>query len=286
MGVEMDSHINQRHPDGKPTKAIPDNSYHDTNKIDLRNEIQEEYRSDAVAWPVWVFSSLHLPENSHVLEIGCGTGEFWQENATHLPESWKTFISDYALNLVQKAKTNLSSIHRGTSFFNLDGLALPFRKASVDAVLAIGLLDLVPDLTQVLSEAWRVLKPSGQLIATAGGPGHLKELEDLLRPYLPPGVVETLGGNEERFGLENGEEVLARFFVNVSRHNYSDQLVFTELEPILDYVLSEQAIAWSIPLSHLGDFVQRIKHSLSQNGKITVTVRKGLFVARKKVIRE
>ena len=184
--------------------------------------------------------------------------------------------------MLQKAQTNVSNIPRRTGFLNLDGQALPFPNESVDAVLAVGVLDLVTDLDQALSEIWRVLRPSGQLIATAGGKGHLQELEDMLSPFLPPGIAETLGGYEERFGMENGEALLAQYFKEVVRYDYPDQLVFTDMEPILDYVLSEQAIAWSIPLSNLGEFVRRIKRNLNQHGRLIVTIRKGLFVARKK----
>ena len=284
----MDSHANQRNPNGEHPRTSTDNVFRDTNKLDLRNEIQEKYRSHPVAWQEWVFQSMELPENSRVLELGAGTGTLWQGNADRLksriPASWEILLTDRALDMVQKARANLTTMQSGMAFLNLDGQALPFPEESFDAVIAIGLLDLVPDLNQAMSEAWRVLRPSGQLIATAGGKGHLEELEDLLRPYLPPGTAETLGGNEDQFGMENGEMHLARFFEEVVRRDYTDRLVFQELEPILEYALSEQAIARAIPLTRLGECVRYIRQNLEKFGKVTVTVRKGLFVARKKMI--
>jgi glycosylphosphatidylinositol transamidase (GPIT) subunit GPI8 len=140
-------------------------------------------------------------------------------------------------------------------------------------------------LNQALGEVWRILRPAGKFYATAGGKGHLQELEYLLEPFLAEHLASQLGGREDRFGMENGEKLLAPFFENVRRCKYNDRLVFNHLTPVLDYVLSEQYVVWSMTLDQLESFVQRVKNSLDQNGKIRVTVRKGIFVARKKRLR-
>ncbi len=274
--------MNLKHPDYNERSDARPNGSDDPNKLDLRNEIQEEYSSNRVAWPVWTFNFLDLPEGSRILELGSGTGALWQENAPRVPKSWRILLSDRSFPMIEKAQSSLSASRQGMRFLNIDGQALPFRSESFDAVLAVGLLDLVPYLRRVLREAWRVLRPGGQFIATAGGKGHLQELENLLRPFLPANMVTRLGGDENRFGMENGEKLLSTFFQDVARHEYTDRLVFTELEPVMDYVLSEQEIAWSMPLSKLGDFVQSIKRSLDEAGEFPVSVHKGLFVARKR----
>jgi ubiquinone/menaquinone biosynthesis C-methylase UbiE len=188
--------------------------------------------------------------------------------------------------MVQRARTNLKGARprpRMRRFLEVNCQALPFISERFDTVLAIGLLDLVPDLDRALNEARRVLRPDGQFIATAGGKGHLQELETLLQPFLPDKIVQCLGGQEDRFGLDNGEQLLSPYFKKIVRRDYNDQLVFTELSPVLDYILSEQEIAWSMPLSRLDEFFHHVKRELAQSGQIAVTVRKGVFVARKTV---
>jgi ubiquinone/menaquinone biosynthesis C-methylase UbiE len=273
-----------KHPVEKAREPVRE----DTNKLDLRNEIQEEYSTHPVPWPEWLFQSIiDLPEDSRVLELGSGTGTFWQQHAPdfaqgRVPPRWKILLTDLSLDMVQQARSNLSSTRLPARFVQVDGQALPFPNERFDAILAIGLLDLVPNLDLALREAWRVLLPSGQVIATAGGKGHLQELQDLLRPFIPGEVARCLGGHEDRFGLDNGEKLLSPYFEQITRRDYNDRLVFTDLSPILDYVLSEQEIAWSMPLSRLGEFVQRVKRVLARSGQLTVTVRKGVFVGRKK----
>ncbi len=265
-------------------KLWKNKAFEDTNKLDLRNEIQETFGQHPTPWFSWVFDALDLSPQSHLLELGCGSGMFWLENAERVPHGWNITLSDLMTGMVKDARNHMIAVGPHFQYLVLNSQSLPFPNERYDAVLAIGLLDLVPNLDQMLSEAWRVLRPSGQLIASAGGKGHLQELEALLRPFLPAKQVRQLGGDESHFGLENGERLLSPYFEEVVRRDYNDQMVFTELQPILDYVLSEQAVVWSMPLDRLGKFVQQIKKKLAEQGEIGVTIRKGVFIARKKVI--
>lgn len=259
-------------------------TFHDSNKIDLRNEIQAAYGSHPVPWFNWVFEAMDLPSQSRILEIGCGSGAFWQENQERIPADWRLTLTDPVTGIIQDARTRLADLENKARFLAADCQALPYPGDHFDAVLAIGVLDLLPNLDQALAEIWRVLGPSGMFLATAGGKGHLEELEARLKPFIPDDQAELLGGDESRFGLENGTQRLSTYFEEVTRRDFSDRMVFTQLQPILDYILSDEAIVWSMPLDRLGKFVHRLKRELEQNHEIGVSIRKGLFVARKKVI--
>ena len=255
----------------------------DPNKIDLRNEIQAKYGDHPVPWFKWVFNFLDIPKSGRLLELGCGSGALWRENQKRIPESSALYLSDLSPEIVQQSKNNLSGLHSKPYFLDINSQSLPFNEETFDAVLAIGLLDLVPNLHNALSESWRVLRPSGLLFASAGGKGHLQEMTELLRPYLSDDPKKVLGGNEEYFGLENGERILSSYFEEVIRHDYLASMSFTSLQPILNYVLSEQAVLWSLPVNKMGPFVQQLKRDLARRGEIRVTIQKGLFIAKKKV---
>jgi ubiquinone/menaquinone biosynthesis C-methylase UbiE len=179
----MSPFIQQKQPDEKAREPARDSKTSDSSTLDLRNEIQEKYRSQSLSWSEWVYASLELltshpiPDDARLLELGAGTGTFWQHNAGQLPPRWKLCLTDQSMEMVRQARANLSAFPRSLRFLNVDSQALPFPKERFDMVLAIGLLDLVPDLERALQEAWRVLLPPGQFIATAGGKGHLHELE-------------------------------------------------------------------------------------------------------------
>ena len=256
--------------------------YGDANKLDLRNEIQEKFRTRGKPWFRWVFDHLNLPDNCRILELGGGSGTLWEENRERIPPGWQITVTDLSRGILRAARERVGDSLPARHFITLDGQHLPFPAGQFDCVLAIGVLDAVPDLKQALSEVWQVLRPSGVFVASAGGPAHLVELRRLLRPFLPAEKVESLGGDDAHFGLQNGARHLESQFEEVARHNYSDMLVFETLQPILDYVLSEQSLVWDVPLDKLSKFVHHVKDVMQSEGQIRVTVQKGIFIARKK----
>jgi ubiquinone/menaquinone biosynthesis C-methylase UbiE len=253
----------------------------DANKLDLRNEIQEAYGAHPQPWFRWVFARIDLPERARILEIGGGTGSLWHENRDAIPPGWEIIISDLLPGMVATAQHNLDQLSTETAFLSSDSQGLPFPDGSFDAVVAVGVLDLVPDLNQALAEIRRVIRPSGLFATTAGGRKHLLEMRQMLKPFLPGEKADQLGGEEGQFGLENGEAKLACYLENTRRQDYLDRLTFTEVQPILNYILSEDAITQELTLYGLGKFTRALKQDLTRQGKIEVVVQKCLFTTRK-----
>jgi ubiquinone/menaquinone biosynthesis C-methylase UbiE len=258
-------------------------AFDDANKLDLRNEIQERYGKQPAPWFRWVFNALvDLPARSRVLELGAGTGALWRENSDRIPAGWKVLVSDPAEAMIQSARDRAGGQKRSTmQYLRSLGQTLPFPAQSLDAVIAVGVLDLASDLPQALSEVRRALKPGGLFLATAGGAGHLQEFEALLRPYLPHEQAEMIGGEEDRFGLENGARLLEPYFERIIRRNYPDRMTFRAIQPVLDYIFSELSLVKDLPVHHLGDIGATVWRAIEQQGAYTVTVRKGMFLARR-----
>lgn len=255
--------------------------YSDSNKLDLRNEIQEKHRTRGTPWFRWVFDHLNLPDTCRILELGGGSGKLWEENRERIPPGWQITVSDLSRGILRAARDRVGDEAPARHFITLDGQHLPFPAEEFDCVLAIGVLDAVPDLAQALSEISQVLRPSGVFVASAGGPAHLVELRRMLRPFLPAEKIDLLGGDDRHFGLQNGSDHLVKHFENILRYDYDDTLVFDTMQPILDYVLSEQSLVWDMPLERLSKFVHHVKDLMQAEGQIRVTVQKGIFVAKK-----
>ena len=137
-----------------------------------------------------------------------------------------------------------------------------------------------PDIPRALAEIRRVLRPTGRLYAATNGDGHMAELNDLVAPFesdkaLPPGPVR-------RFGLENGKEQLARWFVRIERRDYPDSLEITEAGPLVAYALSTSGMLWMPDAEPSAEELTRYFEALlARDGVIHIGKSTGLFIAVK-----
>lgn len=84
------------------------------------------------------------------------------------------------------------------------------------------LLDHLADTQPALTEVQRVLRPNGLFYTSAGGSSHLRQLESLIKPFLPDA---NYGGDSDQFGLKNGAKRLAPFFREVQQQPYENELI-------------------------------------------------------------
>lgn len=108
------------------------------------------------------FAELDWPAGGTLLEIGCGTGPVARAAARHSPGT-RTIGTDPAEDLVAEARTRAKDLPN-LRFETCDGAQQPFDAASVDAVILHTVLSHVTAPEDLLSEAFRVLRPGGQLV--------------------------------------------------------------------------------------------------------------------------
>jgi len=94
-----------------------------------------------------------------ILDVGCGPGT----NFEHYGPGAHVTAIDYNEHMVTLAKRALPAPHATIEVQQADAMALPFPDASFDAYVSTLVLCSVPDLDRAVEEAWRVLRPGGQL---------------------------------------------------------------------------------------------------------------------------
>ncbi len=248
----------------------------DPHGLETREEIQQRYGSHPQGWFRWLFERLGQPERLRVLDLGSGPGSLWRASRERLPAGWRIALADRSLEMLRQAPA-AGELQQALGRLLLDAHDLPFAAGAFDAVLAIGLLDLLPHRERALGEIRRVLAAGGRLYASAGGSAHLQELERLLRRFAPSA---SIGGLTGRFGLQNGREQLLPWFQQVELFVFRDALVFERAEPVLAYVLSEQRLRARLPEDRRGALMEAVQGELEAHGSLRVTVEKGVFIAR------
>lgn len=133
------------------------------------NKIAEKYsqspvRDEATYQMKLAETQARFSEDMHILEFGCGTGS---TAICHAPYVRHIEAIDIAENMIEigrsraeDAQVSNISFHQGTlEQFNAGS-------ASMDAVLALNVMHLLPDRKAALAEVSRILKPGGMFVTS------------------------------------------------------------------------------------------------------------------------
>lgn len=110
-------------------------------------------------------ASLELPAGAELLEVGCGTGAVCRFLTT-LPGAGHVTGVDPSALFVQRARELADGLP--ADFVTGDGRALDFEDGTFDAVVFHTSLCHMPECERALAEAYRVLRPTGQLAVFDG----------------------------------------------------------------------------------------------------------------------
>jgi ubiquinone/menaquinone biosynthesis C-methylase UbiE len=257
---------------------LKSDQYRDASNLDARVAIHQRFSTNPYGWFRWVFDTLlKLPEDARILELGCGNGLLWKENADRIPSGWKVTLSDLSPGMLDAAWRNLVVTGRAFQFKEIDAQAILFEEDTFDAVIANHMLYHVPDKPKAIAEMKRILKMGGRLIATTVGENHMKEMNDWLTRV---SGGQLSGMYSLPFVLENGSEQLGKFFDRVSLSRYPDSLVVTDVDPVISYIRSGIAAS-----DLLEDELKRVRRDLEtelqEKGRILISKDSGLFEAIK-----
>jgi len=252
--------------------------YKDSSNLDARVAIHQRFSTNPYGWMNWAFDALvKLPVNAKILELGCGPGYMWQENANRIPSTWNITLSDLSTGMLDSAWRNLVVTGRNFKFKEIDAQEIPFADETFDAVIANFMLYHVPDRPKAIAEIKRVLKPGGKLIAATVGDHHLQEVMEVLRKVH---ISKTWESYANPFTLENGLEQLKPFFLNMTLFRYEDNLYVTEIEPIMAYIRSYLR-AVDLSETELAKVRVDLEDELKEKSRIFITKDSGLFEAVK-----
>ena len=132
----------------------------------------------------------------------------------------------------------------------------------------------VPDRSKALSEIKRVLKPTGRFYSSTRGCNQQIQITNFINTV--DSKLSSWGNlTSDTFSLENGSTQLGDYFTNVLLFRYSDSLIVTDANLLIDYILSGRIELSADQQLDLAKFVeQELK---ANDGKFYITKDSGVF---------
>ena len=214
------------------SEAAVRDQYNNADKLNTRISLHDRYSENRQPFGDWLFACYDIPRGSRILELGCGTGMMWRGHLDALRDC-ALILSDLSDGMLNEARRNLGE-RPELSYERIDIQDIPHADASFDIVIANMMLYHVPDLDRALREVRRVLKPNGTFYcATFGEHGHNWHIARML------GVEADINAS---FTLQNGADRLNPFFTTIRRVDREDALAITNIDDLVDYIVSTASL--------------------------------------------
>jgi len=263
------------------SKDLLSQQYKSSSNLEARISLHERFSTNPLRPHRWIFDQFDLPSHATVLEVGGGVGKLWQDNADRLSPNWRILLTDFSAGMLEKAKQSTLTVNGQFAYSVADVTGIPFGAALFDAVIANHMLYYLAtqsDRAQALAGLRRVLKPGGKFYASTNGVNHMQAMAALVNEFDPsiPFVTQVV----RNFSLESGPLEVAEWFGDVELRRYEDELVVTDAQPLIDFILSASTIFTLAEgkKTALSEFVR--KRFVEQGSVIRIRKDSGLLCAR------
>lgn len=213
------------------------NQYQNATNISARINLHRLYSQNAQGWFPWIYEQCRIRPGMRILEIGCGDGTLWKSSLSRLPADVSITLSDLSDGMLRDARRTIGTGDTRFFFESFDCHQIPYPDGSFDLVIADHLLFYCENIPQVCREVRRVLAPGGSFLCSTYGRNHMQEVSRLVQDF-DERIVLSGDKLYERFGKENGREILMPYFSRIIWVSYEDSLLVPEPEPLISYILS------------------------------------------------
>ena len=213
------------------------NQYQNASNISSRINLHSLYSQNKQGWFPWIYEQCSIQHNMKILELGCGDGALWAQNISQLPADISVTLSDMSSGMLRDARRAIGRKDSRFSFEVFNCAEIPHEDCSFDLVIANHVLFYCEDIPAVCNEIRRVLAPGGKFVCSTYGSRHMQEVSQLVQDF-DNRIVLSADRLYERFGRENGTEILKPYFSHISWKSYNDSLLVPDAEPLISYILS------------------------------------------------
>lgn len=259
-------------------KSIKEQYKNDKN-LNLRANLHS-YNINKVDWDKWCYKQIDFKKNSRVLELGCGSGKFWWKNKENIDENLDITVSDFSKSMLKIAKSKLKNINSNFKFQEINAESIPYDDNTFDIVIAQHMIYFVPDIEQALNEIRRILVPGGIFYVTANSSDSMKELNELVNDFDSNSGLNS-NGYSTRFELENGTDILKKYFNKVDVEILNGKILVNDPKPVVEYKASTIQGSSILVGEKKKEFTKYVQDYIDKNKEISITTKTCMFKAEK-----
>lgn len=223
-------------------------------RLQARISIHTRFSTNPVRLWDWVRDRAPMRDGERILEVGCGTGEFWRG------DEGRPLLTDPSEGMIAAVRAR----HPAFRFARVSADRLPFRAGAFDRVIAHFMLYHAASVEGALREIRRALVRGGLAQIVTNSRTHMREMFDLDPAF------RNASRLTDPFHEENADAHLDPVFPDREKHVYLDGLVVPEAEPIVEYLRS------TVPDA---DY-ERLRRTLRDRLPLRVTKRTVLYLCR------
>lgn len=254
------------------------NQYQNASNISSRINLHSLYSRNQEGWFPWIYRQCRISEGMRILELGCGDGTLWVQNRSRLPEDISVTLSDISEGMLRDARRAIGVTDSRFSFEPFDCHQIPYESETFDLVIANHVLFYCQNPEQVCHEVRRILKSNGRFLCSTYGSLHMQEVSRLVQDF-DERIVLSADKLYERFGRENGTDILSPCFAQIVWNGYEDSLLVPDAEPLISYILSCHGNQNQYLLDRYKEFRGYVKKK-TENG-FHITKDAGIFICEK-----
>lgn len=254
--------------------------YIDASNLNANIKLQDRFGQNENGWYQWVFKNMKLNKSFKVLEIGCGNGALWEKNINCLDTNIDVTLTDICEDMLKETKQNLNKYNHNFNFKLADPSNIPFENETFDVVIANHILFYMKDLDKVLYEINRVLKKNGEFYCSTIDNSHMKELEDLMLRF-NSNINISEKNIYSKFSVDNGESILKKYFKDINKCYYTDELIVDDTKGILEYIYTIPGNILEIIDTKKKEFESYIDVNINKQGELKITNSNVLFNSKK-----
>lgn len=258
-------------------KYLKEEQYKSSKNLSARIVIHEKFRTNPESFYGWIFKHYEINKPVKILEVGCGTGEFWEENNSKLPSGSEVLMTDFSEGMIEKAKSKINFDNIKLEVADIENL--PYPDDSFDIVLAHHVIYHAADKDKALSELKRVVKHDGFISITTNSEKHM------LNVYTIAHSIDenfSMVRNIDGFTEEDADGMLKNHFDNINKEVYEDMLEVDDLEFMLEYIKSTtEPRKMDLKKDFYEKYSEIVKHDIDEKGHFDILKRSPLFICKK-----